>query len=105
MTLKEQFDLRKARFNYRAGASNNEARRFEPVQSDFITQANNTNDPRYAEAQDVLLRVIAVAALPPIPSSGMLEVFLTPDNQVWRAYAGQTEWTPTQAMTEISGVP
>lgn len=60
----------------------------------------------------------AVPKLPPIPESGMLEVYWygspppegtpqpgTGDNQVWRAYAGQTRWTPTQKGTNYSGLP
>lgn len=57
-----------------------------------------------------------VGKLPPIPATGMLDVFWysgspgadadgTGDNQVWRAYAGQTRWTPTQKGTNLSGLP
>jgi len=55
--------------------------------------------------------VSTVEALPAIPSSGMLEVYWTStgagtgDNQVWRAYAGQTSYTPTQKLSNNSGVP
>lgn len=52
-----------------------------------------------------------VSVLPPIPSVGMAEVFWigppngTGDNQVWRAYAGQTKWTPTQYYSLLDGTP
>lgn len=64
--------------------------------------------------------VARVDALPDIPSSGMLEVFWnasladdpengtfagTGDGQVWRAYAGQIRWTPTQKFTSKVGLP
>lgn len=52
-----------------------------------------------------------VTALPAIPTSGMKEVYWTSggggtgDNQVWRAYAGQSVWYPTQKFTSKSGTP
>ena len=55
--------------------------------------------------------VDTVDDLPSIPASGMREVFWTSsgsgtgDDQVWRAYAGQSEWTPTQKRTTKSGTP
>ena len=54
----------------------------------------------------------SVGTLPAIPTNGMDEVYwdstITPntgDDQVWRVYAGQTKWTPTQKFTSKSGVP
>ena len=62
-----------------------------------------------------------VRALPEIPTAGIKYVFWqsattapedfgdppldagTGDDQVWMAYAGQTEWTPTQNYTDLSG--
>lgn len=65
-----------------------------------------------AVAQSAVAREInSVDDLPAIPGSNMLEVFWTSDgdgtgdDQVWRAYAGQTAWTPTQATSSLSGVP
>lgn len=49
--------------------------------------------------------VPVVSTLPPIPSSGFAMVFLTQDNQVWMAYAGQSAWTPAQKLTTIDGTP
>lgn len=46
-----------------------------------------------------------VSVLPPIPTVAMKEVFWIPDGQVWRAYKGQTSWTPTQYSSTRSGVP
>lgn len=57
------------------------------------------------------MRVQTVLALPAIPTTGMKEVFWTSagegtgDDQVWRAYAGQTRWYPTQKWTSLSGTP
>lgn len=55
--------------------------------------------------------VETVDSLPAIPASGMLEVFWAStspgdgDDQVWRAYAGQSAWTPTQKSSTLSGIP
>lgn len=52
-----------------------------------------------------------VEELPDIPTEGMKEVYWTStgfgvgDDQIWRAYAGQEEWTPTQLLTDKSGAP
>lgn len=54
--------------------------------------------------------ILVVETLPPIPNAGMEEVYWTSvgagtgDDQVWRAYAGQSSWTPTQKLTTLSGV-
>lgn len=55
--------------------------------------------------------VITVEVLPVLPTTGFEEVFWTSvgagtgDDQVWRAHAGDTKWTPTQRFTSHSGVP
>lgn len=52
-----------------------------------------------------------VDVLPAIPTAGMEEVRWksydggTGDDQVWRAYAGDSKWTATQRFTTKSGVP
>lgn len=52
-----------------------------------------------------------VLVLPAIPTGGMREVFWTSvgagtgDDQVWRAFAGQGAWTPTQFTSILSGTP
>jgi len=53
--------------------------------------------------------VPVVLVLPAIPTDGMAEVYWTSlgggtgDDQVWRAYANQAAWTPTQKFTAKSG--
>lgn len=64
----------------------------------------------FVDGQWVRLTVPVVTALPPIPDYGVAEVYWTStggtgDNQVWRAYAGQTKWVPTQKFTTKSGTP
>jgi hypothetical protein len=58
------------------------------------------------------LDIEPVAVLPAIPDEGGQLVFWmssatisggTGDDQVWMAYAGQTEWYPMQMYTECSG--
>lgn len=57
------------------------------------------------------LSVTIVETLPPIPASGARIVFWTSagagtgDDQMWMAFAGQTEWTAMQFLTSLSGVP
>lgn len=57
------------------------------------------------------LSITPVLTLPPIPSSGARIVFWTSagagtgDDQMWMAFAGQTEWTAMQFATTLSGVP
>lgn len=52
-----------------------------------------------------------VQTLPAIPTTGMKEVYWTStgagtgDDQVWRAFAGQSQWFPTQRLTDLSGNP
>jgi len=64
-------------------------------------------DHRHAGGSDVAI----VTSLPAIPTSGMLEVFWTSagvgtgDDQVWRVYAGQSAFTPTQFTSSLSGTP
>lgn len=57
---------------------------------------------------------IEVTHLPPIPDYGMRDVYwissednssATGDGQIWRAYAGQDRWYPTQKFTSLSGIP
>jgi hypothetical protein len=55
--------------------------------------------------------VAIVAALPPLPESGIKMVFWTSDDggtgddQLWVAFAGQPAYTPMQYYTVLSGVP
>ena len=56
--------------------------------------------------------VAPVGELPPIPTTGMREVYWdasiepnTGDNQIWRCYAGQTLWYPTQKTSHRNGAP
>ena len=55
--------------------------------------------------------VATVSALPAIPLKGLLEVYWTSagggsgDDQVWRAFKGQTKFTATQFRTTKSGLP
>jgi hypothetical protein len=57
------------------------------------------------------LTIDTVEALPAIPTTGGRMVFWTSagagdgDNQIWVAYAGQTDWTPLQALTSLDGTP
>lgn len=57
------------------------------------------------------LSITTVLTLPSIPASGGKMVFWTSagagtgDDQIWIAYAGQTEWTPMQFVTSLSGTP
>lgn len=51
------------------------------------------------------VEVPAVTVLPAIPTTGMEEVYLIGDGQVWRAYVGQGRWTPTQYSTTRTGLP
>lgn len=52
-----------------------------------------------------------VTALPAIPLEGMHEVYWTSagggtgDNQIWRAFEGQSLWYPTQKLTILLGTP
>ena len=72
------------------------------------------SETRWAKGDHVhkgALAVETVDALPAIPTTGMLEVFWTSvstgdgDDQVWRAYVGQTAYTPTQFTSSLSGTP
>lgn len=57
------------------------------------------------------LTISTVLTLPAIPTSGAKFVFWTSagagtgDDQIWVAYAGQTAYTPMQAVTSLSGTP
>jgi hypothetical protein len=46
-----------------------------------------------------------VNAFPPIPASGYRKIFLTTDNQLWEAFAGQNRWTACQYATTLDGYP
>ena len=57
------------------------------------------------------LTIDTVEALPAIPTTGGRMVYWTSagagdgDDQIWVAYAGQTDWTPMQALTSLDGTP
>lgn len=70
--------------------------------------------PTWSKSDHVHVGVVwggTVTALPAIPGTGVKEVYWTSsgggsgDNQVWRAHAGQSAWTPTQKTTTKSGTP
>lgn len=82
----------------------------EPV--GIINAAGTSNrasrdDHKHAHEGESIPEV--VETLPPIPTTGMKEVYWTSadtgtgDDQVWRAYKGDTEWSPTQRLTDKSG--
>jgi hypothetical protein len=93
------------------------------IPGDDIQDVGTANDPgnsdRYARENHVHagmteLEVPPVLVLPPIPASGCQMVFWqssttatggTGDDQVWMAYAGQLEWTPSQIYTDKNGTP
>ena len=57
------------------------------------------------------LTIDTVLVLPAIPTTGGRMVYWTSagagdgDDQIWVAYAGQTDWTPVQALTSLDGTP
>lgn len=93
----------------------------EYIQQHAVARINSEDD----EDGDIYVRnaandgwirigpVRVVESLPEIPSApgNMMEVYWTSvgggsgDDQVWRAFPGQTEWTPTQYYSALSGAP
>lgn len=90
----------------------------------LVIESINGTAAKKTKNAEVVIDV--VARLPPIPEKGMREVFWVGpqtqakdpnkpdtalpingngDHQVWRAFAAQSHWTPTQRATNLVGTP